>query len=99
MSAQLIGFPYDPFILFAIPTSCSYRPQTPTPAGSYPSPPLEWLQTIVEEVWLTLQSHPAYATVWGLHEDLYNQASQAEAKLLDTLHDIQTIYEGGPPPL
>jgi hypothetical protein len=30
MSAQLIGFPYDPFFLFAIPTSCSYRPQTPS---------------------------------------------------------------------
>ncbi len=29
MSAQLIGFPYDPFILFALPTFCSYQPQTP----------------------------------------------------------------------
>ena len=29
MSMKLIGFPCDPFVLCAIPTSCPYQPQTP----------------------------------------------------------------------
>ena len=70
-----------------------------TPAGSYPPPPLEWLQTIIDEAWPSLQSHASYATVWQLHEELFNQVSQAETKLLNTLRNIQNIYEGGPPPL
>ena len=67
--------------------------------GSYPSPPLEWLQTIIDEVWPSLQGHSAYANVWRLHEELFDQVSQAETKLLNTLRDIQNIYEGGPPSL
>ena len=70
-----------------------------TPAGSYPSPPRQWLQDIIDEVWPTLQSHSAYTTVWKLHEELFDQVSQAETKLLNKLRDIQNIYEGGPPPL
>src|SRR5204862_6974831 len=35
LSATLFGFSYGPPILFAIPTSCSYKPQTPfAPAQS-----------------------------------------------------------------
>jgi len=70
-----------------------------TPAGSYPPPPREWLQAIIDEVWPALQSRSAYATVWRLHEELFDQVSQAETKLLNKLRDIQNIYEGGPPPL
>jgi hypothetical protein len=70
-----------------------------TPAGSYPPPPSEWLQAIRDEVWSALQGHPTYATVWRLHEELFDQVSQAETKLLNKLRDIQNTYEGGPPSL
>ncbi len=68
------------------------------PPGSFPPPPREWLQAIIDEVWPSLQSHSAYATVWRLHEELFDQVSQAETKLLNKLREIQNIYEGGPPP-
>jgi hypothetical protein len=70
-----------------------------TPAGSYPSPPNEWLQAIIDEIWLALQGLPSYATVWKLHEELLDQVSQAETKLLNKLRDLQNIYEGGQPSL
>jgi hypothetical protein len=66
--------------------------------GDYPPPPREWLQAIIDEVWPSLQSHSAYDTVWRLHEELFDQVSQAETKLFNKLRDIQNIYEGGPPP-
>jgi hypothetical protein len=68
------------------------------PPGSFPPPPREWLQAIIDEVWPSLQSHSAYATVWRLHGELFDQVSQAETKLFNKLRDIQNIYEGGPPP-
>jgi len=67
--------------------------------GSDPPPPREWIEAIIEEVWPTLQSQRTFATVQTRHEELFQQVSQAETKLLDTLHDIQNIYEGGPPSL
>ena len=69
------------------------------PVGNYPPPPREWLHAIIDEVWPALQGHSAYATVWRLHEELLDQVSQAETKLLNKLRDIQNIYEGGPPSL
>jgi hypothetical protein len=70
-----------------------------TPQGSYPPPPLDWLQAIVEKAWLTLESHPTRIATRTLHEELFQQVSQAEATLMDKLRHIQAIYEGGPPPL
>ncbi len=67
------------------------------PGGSYPPPPLEWLKAIVDEAWPALEGHSTYMEVRGLHEKLLKQVSQAEKKLLDTLHDIQEMYEGGRP--
>ncbi len=68
-----------------------------TPSGSYPPPPLEWLKAIVDEVWPALENHSTYLEVRRFHEQLLKQVSQAEKKLLDTLHDIQEMYEGGRP--
>jgi hypothetical protein len=70
-----------------------------SPSGSYPTPPFEWLHTIVDEAWPTLESHPTYLTVQTLHEELFRQVSQTETKLVDKLRYIQDTYEGGPPPL
>lgn len=70
-----------------------------TPSGGYPPPPWEWSQAILEEAWPTLESHPTYREVLTLHEKLFKQVSQVEAKLLEKLRYIQDTYEGGPPPL
>ena len=37
MSAPLFGISHDPFVLLAIPTSCSYQPQTPTSLNTWPT--------------------------------------------------------------
>lgn len=70
-----------------------------TPTGSYPSPPHEWLQTIVEKAWLKLRDHPTFNTVRERHKELLQQVSLVEAKILEKLRYIQDTYEGGPPPL
>jgi hypothetical protein len=70
-----------------------------TPSGGYPPPPREWLQAIIDEAWPTLESHPTYLEVHTLQEKLFQQVSQAEARLLEKLRYIQDTYEGGPPPL
>ncbi len=71
-----------------------------TPSSlSYPPPPLDWLQAILDEVWSTLENHPTRLNARKLHEELFQQVFQAEAKLLEKLRYIQDIYEGGPPPL
>jgi len=71
-----------------------------TPSSlSYPPPPREWLQAILDEAWSTLENHPTLLTVRALHEELFQHVSQAEAKVLEKLRYIQDTYEGGPPPL
>ena len=70
-----------------------------TPVGSYPPPPLTWIQAILDEGWQSLEGHPIYLAVRTLHEDLFTQVFQAETKLVDKLRSIQDVYEGGPPPL
>ncbi len=70
-----------------------------TPAGSYPPPPSEWLQDIMNAAWSTLEHDPTYLAVQTLHEELFKQVGLVETKLMDSLRSIQEIYEGGPPPL
>lgn len=70
-----------------------------SPIGSWPPPPIEWLQAILDEVWAALENHPTRLAVRALHEELFQQVYQAEKKVEDKLLYIQETYEGGPPPL
>ncbi len=65
----------------------------------YSTPPREWLQAIMEEVWPILEHDPTYLALQTLHEELFKQVGLVERKLLDNLRSIQEVYEGGPPPV
>lgn len=66
-------------------------------SNRFPPPPLKWLKAIVACAWPALESHPTYVEARDLHEKLTKQVSLAETKLLNKLHAIQEMSEGGQP--
>jgi len=73
-------------------SSALYRCRLQNPCRKLSTLPFERLQAVIDEVWPALQTHAAYASVWRLHQELFDQVSQAEMKLLGKLRDIQNIY-------